>query len=134
MFKAQCENPTKGDFSELVKEDLDKIGAKYDENMFQGYSKVQFKTFIKKHINNASFKYLNSLQIKHTKIQNIEYKEHKLQPYISESKLSNKMVSVLFSMRSSMTRGIRKIFSSMDFGKTICSLGNCFEEDDDATY
>jgi hypothetical protein len=98
VFKAQCENPTKGDFIELVKEDLEKIGEKYDENIFQGYSKVQFKAFIKKHINEASFKYLKSLQIKHTKVQNIEYKEYKLQPYISDKKLSNKMVSVLFSI------------------------------------
>ena len=130
VFKAQWENPTKGDFSELVKEDLDMIGAKYDENILLGYSKAQFKAFIKKHINEASFKYLKSLQIKHTKVQNIVYKEYTLQPYISDSKLSNKMVSVLFSMRSSMTRGIRKNFSSMYFGKTTCQLLDCSEEDD----
>ena len=33
VFKAQAENPTKGDFCELVKEDMDMMGQVYNENI-----------------------------------------------------------------------------------------------------
>ena len=68
VFKAQLENPTKGDFSELVKKDMEILGTNNDENILCNLNKAQFKTIIKKHINEASFKYLKSLQSKHTKI------------------------------------------------------------------
>ena len=53
------------------------------------------------------------------------YKEYKIQPYISDSKLSNKMKSVLFAMRISMTRGIRKKCAFMYFEETTCPLPEC---------
>ena len=62
MCKAPNENPTKGDFCELVKADMDMIGHIYDENIFAGYSKSQFKVLINKLLNEESFKYLKSLQ------------------------------------------------------------------------
>ena len=87
------------------------IGQIYDENILAGYNKSQFKVVIQKLLNEEYFEYLKSLQLKHKKIKDIVYKEYKIQPYISDSKLSNKMKSVLFAMRSSMTRGIRKKLS-----------------------
>ena len=107
VFKAQNANPTKGDFCELLKADMDIIGQIYDAHILAGYYKSQFKVVIQKLLNEEYFEYLKSLQLKHKK-KDIVYKEFKIQPYISESKLSNKMKSVLFAMRSSMTRGIRK--------------------------
>ena len=71
VYKAQNENPTKGDFSELVKGDMEIIGQNYDEDIISKYSKSQFKAFIHKKINEESFKHLKSLQIKHTKTKNI---------------------------------------------------------------
>ena len=75
VFTAQQENPTKGDFSELVKKDIEMLGTNYDKNKLWTYSKAKFKAFIKKHINEASFKYLKSLQTKQTQIQDISYNE-----------------------------------------------------------
>ena len=65
------------------------------------------------------------MQIKHTKTKDIIYNEFKIQPYISDSCLSNKSKSVLFAIRSSMTRGIRKNFSSMYFGEKTCPIKDC---------
>ena len=48
VFKAQNKSPTKGDFSELVKGDMDMIGQNYDEDIIFKYSKSQFKALIKK--------------------------------------------------------------------------------------
>ena len=67
VFKAQNENPTKVDFCELVKADMDMIGQTYDENILAGYSKSQFKIIIKKLLNEEFFKYLKSMQVKHKK-------------------------------------------------------------------
>ena len=131
VFKAQHENPTRGDFSELVNKDMEMLGTNIDENILLNLNKAQFKTFIKKHINEASFKHLKSLQKKHTKIRNISYNEYKSQPYISDTKFSNKMVSVLFSMRSSMTRGIKNNFSSLYVGNKTCPLLECKSQTED---
>ena len=68
VFKAQLTNPTKDDFSELVKNDMDMPGTNNDENILCNLNKAQFKKILKKHINEASFKYMKSLKSKHTKI------------------------------------------------------------------
>ena len=50
VYSAQRDNPTKGDFIELVKADLENIGIDYDEEYFKGQTKGQFKQHIKKNI------------------------------------------------------------------------------------
>ena len=70
---------------------MDIIGHIYDENILAGYSKSQFKVLIHELLNEESFKYLKSMQLKHKKIKDIVYREYKIQQYISDSKLSNKI-------------------------------------------
>ena len=77
VFKAQNANPTKGDFCELLKADMDIIGQIYDENILAGYNKSQFKVVIQKLLNEEYFEYLKSLQLKHKKnilcIRNLKF-------------------------------------------------------------
>ena len=107
VFEAQKNNPTTGDFIELVKKDLEIIGLEYDEAFFCLKTKSELKEIIKKKIRDAAFEELKLLQIKHTKVKDIKYNDFKIQPYMVSNKFSTSMVKVLFDMRSSMTKNIK---------------------------
>ena len=47
VYLAQRDNPTKGDFVELVKAVLDNIGIDYEGVYFKGLTKGQFKQHIR---------------------------------------------------------------------------------------
>ena len=59
VYLAQRDNPTKGDFVELVKADLENIGIDYDEEYFKGQTKGQFKQHIKNNISKLVLRTLN---------------------------------------------------------------------------
>ena len=48
VYEAQRNNPTKGDFIELLKQDLHDIGEVFDEDKIKCQSKTMFKVHIKK--------------------------------------------------------------------------------------
>ena len=47
VYVTQRDNPTSGDFVELVKRDLDNIGIDYNEEAILQQSKIQLKLIIK---------------------------------------------------------------------------------------
>lgn len=91
VYLAQRDNPTKGDFVELVKADLERIGIDYDEEWFKGLTKVQFKQHIKNNISKLVFKDLKSLQSNHSKVKDIVYNKFHIQPYMTSPLFNNKM-------------------------------------------
>ena len=128
VFEAQKNNPTTGDFIELVKKDLEIIGLEYDEAFFCLKTKSELKEIIKKKIRDAAFEELKLLQIKHTKVKDIKYNDFKIQPYMVSNKFSTSMVKVLFDMRSSMTKNIKNNFPSMFRSNMRCQL-NCSDKE-----
>ena len=122
VYRAQSDRPTKGDFVELVKADLEMIGATLNENKIQTQTKGEFKSSIKSKIQDAALQYLKTLQIKHKKTEHIQYNNFRIQPYMKDPRFTNSMVSMLFSMRSSMTRGIKANFSAMYRRDLSCPL------------
>ena len=74
----QQKNPTKGDFIELVKEDLMKIGKelnKTQEEFIIQTKESSYKKIIKRLVRNATFKTLVNIQQSHTKVKNIKYEQ-----------------------------------------------------------
>ena len=122
VYKAQKESPTPGDFVELVKEDLNVIGEAFDEETIFMRSKDQFKTIIKEKIRQSAFRDLKNLQMKHSKIMNIQYDGLQTQLYMTSPLFSNDMVKILVNMRSSMTKDIKNNFSSIYKGNMACRL------------
>ena len=55
VYVAQRNNPTKGDFIELVKQDLNDIGEDFDEEKIRCQTKTIFKAHIKNKIKEAVF-------------------------------------------------------------------------------
>ena len=64
-YEAQKQNPTKGDFIKLVKEDLLKIGEAFDEDMAKSKEKGAFKAKVMKKIKATAFKELTLKQMGH---------------------------------------------------------------------
>ena len=122
VFDAQKNNPTQGDFICLVKSDLEYIEEPYNEQNITSMSKSQFKTHIKKKLNQAVFNSLKVLQNTHSKVRDIKYSEFKIQPYLKCHTFSNSIASVLFNMRSSMTKNIKSNFSSLHRDNLYCKM------------
>ena len=64
-----------------MKADFEFIGVVFDEEKFCHMSQVQFKTLIQKKINLAAFEEYKTVQIQHSKVQEIPYQVLAIQTY-----------------------------------------------------
>ena len=67
---------------------------------------------------------MKNQQMKHSNVKDIVYNSLKIQSYMTSPTFTNEMVSLLFNMRCSMTKGFKSNFSSMFKGDMGCKL-NC---------
>ena len=98
IYKAQKNNPSKGDFTELVKADFALIGESPDETAVENSDKHSYKNFIKAKIKKAALKYLNEKKIAHSKVSSINYDELKIQEYLTRPIFSDEEVNLLFAL------------------------------------
>ena len=54
MYKAQADNPVKGDFTELVKDDFKLINEKQEDDEIRMKTKVEYKKQVKTKIKTAA--------------------------------------------------------------------------------
>ena len=104
VYEAQKQNPTNGDFSEIVQKDLQYLSDHLTEHYIKTKSKEALKTEVKALISKKALEYLSQKQADHTKTKDIMYTELKTQGYIISSLFSNEEVSILFSLRSKMIK------------------------------
>ena len=119
VYEAQKKSPTKGDFVELVDEDLRLIEE--TEESIQVLSKQQLKKIVKSKISEVVLVVLKDKQTKHSKIKDIQYTHLKAQEYITSRHMTNSMVETMSALRSSMLRGVRANFVSSAV-RTQCPL------------
>ena len=125
ILSKQFDNPTPGDFVELVKDDFTKIGKLYDKTMedfIMQTNEKAFKPFIKNLVKNAAFEALMKIQQKHTKVNHLRYDEFKCQEYLTSGIFSNEEISILSSLRSHTLRSIKSNFRHFYQGNTNCPL------------
>ena len=79
FFMAQWENPAKRDWTETVKEDLEKLNIKCDLSYIKQIKKEQFKEVVKRSVKLAAFNYLMDRKSKCSKMNRLEYSELKQQ-------------------------------------------------------
>ena len=77
---------------------------------------------VRKKLNQAIFNSLTILQNTHSKVRDIKYTQFKIQPYLKSHTFTNNMASVLFNLRSSMTKTIKSNFSSINRGDMSCKM------------
>ena len=83
FFRTQWNQPCKGDWTETVKDDLDKFGIKEDFEYIMSKSKESFKKIVKIKAKEYALEILTKKQQKHSKMEKIYYSEMKPQKYLS---------------------------------------------------
>ena len=71
IYRAQKDNPSRGDFLELVTEDLKMINEEFNEDSFLKFSKTQFKNHIKKKVKTEALRQFKLAQEGHSKVKEI---------------------------------------------------------------
>ena len=74
----QWHNPSKGDWSELVKDNLEEFGIPADFELIRKMSKEAFKKSVKVKSKELAFRNLLSKKVKHSKMANVAYDELKI--------------------------------------------------------
>ena len=122
VYNAQKKKPTVGDYSTLVQEDFNHINVPLDETVIIAMTDIQYKKYIKKYIHKAALIYLKQIQAPHSKVNNIEYKNLLIQPYMISHEFNNPEVTMLTALRSHTVRNIKMNFSSWYTNDLSCSL------------
>jgi hypothetical protein len=122
IYRAQKDNPTRGDFVELVTEDLKTIKEDFDEDIFLKYSKIEFKNHIKKKIKTEALNQFKLAQEGHSKVREINYTKLEPQAYLKSALFSNKECELLIALRSNSVRGIKATTPSIFKNNMTCPL------------
>ena len=119
IYREQQNNPSPGDFVELVSNDLNVVGVPLDENLITNSGRT-YKTLIKKQIRIAAFTELLRQQESHSKVRDIIYKTLEPQKYLSSNMFTNDNVSLLAALRSHTVKGIKCNFKTFYQQDTNC--------------
>ena len=126
VFWAQVDQPVKGDWCLVVKEDLDTIGLGHlSFETIKKYEQDTLHELVKARIKETAFINLLSDKEKCSKLKSLKYTGLSIQPYLtSESNLSISEKQILFRWRSHM------INVKQNQGKRDAKCPLCKEADD----
>ena len=122
IYDAQKEDPTEGDFHELVSKDIQMIDLKMDEEEIKSTTKAALRHIVKKKVKEAAFKYL--MEQRGSKMRDITYDKLETQTYMNSPDFTQDQISLLLSLRTRTVKGIRMDFGNM-FGQKGCALPGC---------
>ena len=128
IYRAQANNPSLGDYVELIKSDFQTIAVPFEEAEIINQSAPLYKSYIKTKVREAALKYLNTLKDTHSKIKHIEYESLQRQVYLTSPLFSNTDVNILFSLRSRMVECKSNFKNNYRDNNLLCPF--CSEEDD----
>jgi len=130
--KQKCDN-TRGDFYQLVFDDYEYLGLRFDEDFIRSINKSEYKLMVKKAVTSVAFKeYLYQLQ-QSRKLKNLSYERFEIQDYIKNKNISNKEKQLLFSLRTK-TYNVRNNFKKRFKGNLNCRLGCNLLEDQEHVF
>ena len=122
VYKAQKEDPSPGDFVELIKKDLETIDINLDEESISKTNRDAFKKHSRSKVKEAALKHLKSIQDGHSKVKGIKYSSLETQKYLTSPLFTKKECDVLFAIRSYTLRGIKGNTPSIHKDKMLCPL------------
>ena len=93
-----------------------------DTNIIQTTGTTEFKKMIKKKISIAALKYLQELQMSHSKVRNLQYEKLSTQPYLTSQLFTNDETKLLAALRSRTHEGFKNNFSNLHAGQINCPL------------
>ena len=89
VFEAQLQNPSDGDYVQLVKRDFDEMNISFNLDNVKTTGVETFKKQIKNKVKEAALKYLQEKQKTHTKVKHIEYNKLETQKYLTSRGAEN---------------------------------------------
>ena len=123
----QKANPVKGDWIELLRKDFTDIGMEMDEEKIKSETKMQYKSRVRKHLQNNMLKEMKKKQEGHTKIRDICYNNFNTQTYLTSHIFNNHETYLLFSLRSRNSKHFKANFPyNID---QICPMSGCTNMD-----
>ena len=104
FFMTQWLNPTRGDWTETLKQDLLDFGMPEDFQYYKSKSKFIIKNEVKRNSKQYALKILSKQKKCHKKMNNLEYKELKTQNYFFINGLKIEEIQNVFKFRTRMTK------------------------------
>lgn len=129
VLHAQMADPCRGDFVNLVKDDIKAVNLDLNFDDIKSLSKQVLKKQLKSKIKKTAFKHLNKLKSQHSKVRHMSYTELVLQPYLKSKNITNEQAKLLFGLRTKTVKGIKANFAQMNLKCLHCPL-KCWENDE----
>ena len=127
FFKAQLNNPVRGDWVSRVKLDLNDLKIDLNLDDIQSKSKNEFKEIVKTKVKIKAFEYLTAIQQSHSKSKNIVYNKFDLQDYLKPlCKLTIKEKQFTFAARTHML----DLHCNFKIGKSDLLCRKCSKENE----
>ena len=133
FFKAQYERPVKNDWSETIINDLLELGINLSFEEIKELKKEEFAVLVKKEVRNLAFSDLMKDKEKHSKLDNIEYKEFKIQDYFVDDRIESWIAKEIFKFRTRMTQ-VNENFKNNFQYESICPICKDPNENDDQNH
>ena len=122
VLLAQIEEPFKGDFVQLVEEDLKSIKFPINYDLVKKLPTEKFKNLIKKKFKALALEHLLILKENHSKVKDIKYSELKPQEYLLSNLFTNKDTELLFNLRTKTNKNFKANFPSLHQRGLSCPL------------
>ena len=129
VYFAMKNSPKKGDWINLVSDDLEGIGMSLEiESQVQQMKKGDFKKIIKEKVRQKAFKEMNERKAIHNKVKDIVHTNvHEPKEYLTSDKVTTKQSALIMNLRSKCATDFSSNFKGMS-SDGLCPL--CRKEDD----
>ena len=127
---AQRKSPCKGDWVNLVEEDLKSLNIDFNEEKIGNMTSEHFIAMVKKRVRDKAFAQLSAVQEGHIKVKHIEYTGLTgPQEYMYNASFNNRLTSLLYNLRCRTGKTLKDNFHRQYLGNISC-IFNCFSEVD----
>ena len=103
FYYSQKYNPSNNDWTNRIKKDMDILNINITEEDIKSHNKIKFKKLVKRKSRQAAFKFLMNIKDSHSKLDNLHYKDLKMQKYLSSNLIYKNDAQLLFKLRTRMT-------------------------------
>ena len=112
VYNAMRDDPSPGDWCEMVDKDMEHINIHMDEGHIRGMTDGAYKQMIKSKVRADALREFETSQSGPKKTQNIQYDNlESPQEYLLSSKFNNEMRSVLYNLRCRTLKNFQRQFS-----------------------
>ena len=125
FFKAQLNHPTKGDWCQSVKKNIEDLKLDLNFNQIEHMKKEDLQKIIKDACKISALEYLNKVKSKHSKVLHIPHSTLDMQPYLKPNHITIMEAKFIFSVRTRML-DVKTNFKNK-YNDLKCP--NCMEED-----